>query len=105
MDNIINNINGGDPSITPQEIKSFNKVANKVLDMIQPGLTLQPGLKYSVGATSTQKPDFEASFDGKMASEVKQEFVYGGSFASSQPAASTSNEHYAALANMPIIKE
>jgi len=43
MDNIINNING-DPSITPQEIKSFNKVANKVLDMLQPGLTLQPGL-------------------------------------------------------------
>ena len=56
-------------------------------------------------ARTTQTTEEPAPFNGKAAPEVKQEFEYGGSFASFKPAPSTSNEHFAALANMPIIKE
>ena len=103
MNNYIEKTNE-DPSLTPHDILSFTKVANKVLDMLQPGLILQPGLKFSIGATSTQTRKEPASFSDSTA-EPKPEVAYRGSFASFQPVPSASNEHFAALANLDTIKE
>jgi hypothetical protein len=91
----------GDPSITPSEIQSFTKVANKVLGMFQPGLVLEPGLKFSVGATSTQNLENPAPVEDNIVEEV----AYGGSSASFKPAPPTTYEHFAALANLDAIKE
>jgi len=103
MNNYYNDITG-DPPITPEEILGFTKITNKVLSMFQPGLVIQKGLRFSIGAISTQKPEDQASFSDSTA-EPKQEVAYGGSFASFQPVPPDSDEHFAALANMDTIKE
>jgi len=55
MNNYYNDITG-DPPITPEEILGFTKITNKVLSMFQPGLVIQKGLRFSIGAISTKSP-------------------------------------------------
>jgi hypothetical protein len=69
--------------------------------MFQPGLVLEPGLKFSVGATSTQNLENPAPVEDNIVEEV----AYGGSSASFKPAPPTTYEHFAALANLDAIKE
>jgi hypothetical protein len=77
MNNYYNDITG-DPPITPEEILGFTKITNKVLSMFQPGLVIEKGLKFSIGAISTQKPEDQASFSDSTA-EPKKEVAHGGS--------------------------